>query len=97
MREEKGPLRKAAASGLLMSTVSQATAAMGRGLSGEDVRALHASQVVVAERLVRAVQAHRLEISLTGAFRTEIERALAADRRPGRGPGILAAARSSNG
>jgi len=71
--ERAGPGR---AVSLFVECVRQASMFMPLGLSKEEVRALHLERFNNLCVLARAIPAHVLHISLTGAFWQEIERAL---------------------
>jgi len=78
-RDRAAPLKKATAAALLMASVHQACHVLERGLDDPQVRSLHAAQFAAVEALARAVPAHRLGITLTGAFWEEVERALSGE------------------
>ncbi len=61
---------------LLVESARQASQLTARGLSTEEIRALHLERFDNLCALARAVPAHVLRISLTGAFWQEIERTL---------------------
>ena len=66
---------------LLVECAKQASQLIARGLSKEETRAMNLERFNNLCALARAVPAHILSISLTGAFWQEIERMLGGSRR----------------
>ena len=74
--DEAEPVGPGHAVSLLVESLKQATQFMPIGLYKEEVRTLHLEGFNTLCGLVRAVPAHLLHISLTGAFWKEIERVM---------------------